>query len=101
MSNLPALLAGLIALLLGLVLGAGLFGTVMFVGVALAGHHISERPSPGAETVYWLAVAATALFILISIFGPDLPRLIVMMPMIFAIGHGASMLTRRLTRQTT
>ena len=100
MSYLPQIAATIIGLLLAMILGATPLGTAGFVLLAVIAGFLATVLAPGSERVYWAAVGAVLLMIVLSYFGLNISGFLFAAPIVFALSNFAARLARKLSGQS-
>ena len=100
MNYLPQIVAGIIGLGLGLLLGASTMGLIGFVILGVLAGFAAQTQKPGSEKVYWFAVLAVLLMIVLSYFGLNISGFIFVAPVIFALTYFSARLARRFNKQS-
>ena len=100
MNYLPQIVAGIIGLGLGLLLGASTIGLIGFVILGVLAGFVAQTQKPGSEKVYWFAVLAVLLMIVLSYFGMNISGFIFVAPVIFALTYFGARLARRFNKQS-
>ena len=100
MTYLPQIVAIVLGLALAYFMGASLAGLIGFLLIAIVAGVVAQAMEPGSERVYWLAVGAVVLMILLSFFGLDINGFVFVAPAFFALTYFAARLIRKFTRQS-
>ena len=97
MQHIHYIAAAVLSLLLAIILGAGPTGYLLYLISGAAGAYLAERLKGGSERVYWGFALGTILLITISNYGANFHRLIIILPLILALGYFGARLALRFT----
>ena len=100
MTYLPQIIAIVIGLVAAFLMGASFSGVIGFLLIALMAGITAQLMAPGSERVYWVAVAAIMLMILLSYFGIDIDGFVFIAPAIFALTYFAARLAKKFAGQS-